>query len=110
MADRGMEVDTDHLHAGADRCIDAAGTAMAAAGRLAEKKPPAGMFGDFEAAQSYHRAVAQAHEAHVEQLNAHHRDLTGVGEKSRSGADQFTAGDVSAADALKAAGAGLEAR
>ncbi|MBI3225826.1 MAG: DUF2563 family protein [Mycolicibacterium cosmeticum] len=105
-----MEVDTDHLHAGAARCIDAAATALAAASRLAEKKPPAGMFGDFEAAQSYHRAVAQAHEAHVDQLNAHHRDLTGVGEKSHSGADQFTAADVSSADALNAAEAGLEAR
>jgi hypothetical protein len=110
MTGRGMEVDTDHLHTGADRCIDAASTALAAAGKLAETKPPAGMFGDFEAAQSFHRVVAQAHEAHVDQLHAHHRNLTGVGDKSRSGADQFTAGDAASADAFKAAVAGLEPR
>ncbi len=42
MAERGMEVDTEHLNAGADRCGDAAGTALAAAGELAEMKPAAG--------------------------------------------------------------------
>ena len=85
-------------------------TRRTAAARLAEKMPLAGMFGDFEAAQSYHRAVAQAREAHIDQLNAHHRDLTGIGDKSRSGAHQFTAGDASSADTLKAAEAGLEVR
>ena len=33
MAAESMEVDSTHLHAGADRCSDAAGTATAAAGK-----------------------------------------------------------------------------
>ncbi|MCV7356626.1 DUF2563 family protein [Mycolicibacterium fluoranthenivorans] len=105
MAERGMEVDTEHLNAGADRCGDAAGTALAAAGELAEMKPAAGMFGDFDEARMFHQAVSAAHQGHVEQFQAHHRALGDISAKSRSGADEFTATDASSADSVRAAGA-----
>lgn len=110
MAGRRMEVDTTHLHAGADRCGDAADTALAAAGKLAEKKPPTGMFGDFDEAHEFHGALTAAHQGHVEQLHDHHRALTDVGDKSRSGAEQFTAQDAASGEAVRTAGAGFDAR
>lgn len=110
MAERSMEIDTAHLHAGADRCGEAADTALAAAGKLAEKKPTAGMFGDFDEAHEFHGALTAAHQGHVEQLHGHHRALTDVGDKSRSGAEQFTAQDASSADSIRTAGSGFDAR
>ncbi|PIB79560.1 DUF2563 family protein [Mycobacterium celatum] len=108
MAEQSMEVDTAHLHAGADRCSDAAQTALTAAGKLAGKEPAAGMFGDFAEAHEFHQAVSAAHRAHVEQLHGHHRALTGIGDKSRSAAYEFTARDASSADSLRAAEAGFD--
>lgn len=110
MAEQGMEVDTAHLHAGADRCCDAAVTSSAAAGRLADKQPQAGIFGDFAEAHVFHQAVLQAHQGHVELLRAHHRMLSDIGEKSRSGAELFIASDASSANAVQAAAAGLDGR
>ncbi|MEZ0051339.1 cob(I)alamin adenosyltransferase [Mycobacterium sp. MAA66] len=107
MAEQSMEVDPAHLHAGADRCGDAAATALKAAGKLAEKKPAAGMFGDFDEAHAFHGALATAHQGHVEQLHGHHRALTDIGDKSRSGADTFTAQEASNADSLRTAEAGF---
>jgi hypothetical protein len=102
-----MEVDTAHLHAGADRCGDAAATASAAAGRLADSKPQPGVFGDFAEAHALHQAVARAHQGHVELLRTHHRVLSGIGEKSRAGAELFSANDASYADAVQDAAAGF---
>ena len=107
MAEQSMEVDTVHLHAGADRCGDAADTALAAAGKLAGKEPTSGMFGDFAEAHEFHAAVSSAHRGHVEQLQEHHRALNDIGDKSRSAANQFTTTDASSADTLRAAEAGI---
>ena len=105
----GMEVDAAHLHAGAVRCSDAASTALAAAGKLAGKEPTAGMFGDFAEAHAFHGAVSAAHQDHIEQLRVHHRALTDICDRSRSGAAKFTAADASTADSLRAAEAGFNA-
>ena len=109
MSGSSMEVDSPHLHAGAERCSDAAWAARAAAGRLAETRPMVGMFGDFDQAHSFHRAVSAAHQAHIEQLRAHHRALSDISDKSRSGADEFTARDASIADSLCATESGFDA-
>lgn len=108
MAERSMEVDAAYLHAGADRCSDAAATALAAAGQLAEKEPTAGMFGDFAEAHTFHEAISAAHRDHVENFRGQHRRLTDISAKSRSGAAQFTAQDDSTADSLRAAEAGFD--
>lgn len=108
MAEQSMEVDTAHLHAGADRCSDAAQTALAAAGKLAGKVPTVGMFGDFAEAHEFHEALSAAHQGHIEQLHGHHRALTEISDKSRSAAHEFTARDASAADSLQAAEAGFD--
>jgi Protein of unknown function (DUF2563) len=110
MAESSMEVDPTHLHAGAERCSDAAEAALAAAGKLAGKKPAAGMFGDFAEADEFHGAVSAAHQSHVEQLHDHHRALNDVGDKSRSAATEFTAQDASAADSLRATESGFGTR
>lgn len=109
MAESSMEVDTVHLHAGADRCNDAAGTALAAAGNLAQKKPTMGMFGNLDEANDFHQTVSAAHQSQVEQLHAHHRALTDISDKSRSGAGEFAAGDATNADSLRAAESGFDA-
>jgi uncharacterized protein DUF2563 len=103
MAVHTLEVDATHLHAGAERCVDAAGIAMAGAGNLEGKSPTAGMFGDFPAAHAFHGALATAHQAHVDRLHDHHRALTDIGDKSRSAAYEFTARDVAEADSVHAA-------
>ena len=107
MSGRGMEVDPAHLHAGADRCVDAADTALAGAGRLEGTTPAAGIFGDFAAAHDFHEALSAAHSAHVDLLQGHHRALTDVGDKSRSAANDFIAQDALSADSLRAAEAGF---
>ena len=107
MTGRSMEVDTAHLRAGASHCGDAAAMALAAAGKLAGKAPTAGIFGDFAEAHAFHQAVSAAHQGHVEQLNGHHRALTDIGDQSLSAARQFAVRDVSAADSLRAAEAGI---
>ena len=109
MAEPGMEVDTGHLHAGVGRCNDAARTALVAADKLAGKEPTVGMFGDFAEAHAFHGAVLAARQDHIEQLRAHHRALTDIGDKSRSGAAKFTAADASTADSLQAAESGFDA-
>jgi hypothetical protein len=109
MTRTSMEVDSRHLHAGADRCADAASAAQAAAGKLAAMEPMVGMFGDFAEAHAFHEAITTAHQGHIEQLRAHHRALTDISDKSRSGADEFTAQDASAADSLRAAESGFDA-
>mgnify|MGYP000243367417 FL=1 len=103
MAERSMEVDPAHLHAGATRCHEAAETALSAAGELGGKKPTAGMFGDFDEAHAFHQALTTAHQGHVEQLQGHHSALTDIGDKSRSGAHTFTAAEASNAETLRAA-------
>lgn len=108
MVERSMEVDTAHLHAGAERCTDAAQTALAAAGKLAGKKPTAGMFGDFAEAHEFHEALSAAHQGHIEQLRGHHRALTDISDKSRSAAHEFTARDASSADSLRTAETGFD--
>lgn len=103
VAGHSLEVDVTHLHAGADRCADAAGIALSGAGNLAAKSPSEGMFGDFAAAHAFHGALAAAHRAHVELLHDHHRSLTDISDKSRSAADEFMAQDASGAESLRAA-------
>jgi len=110
VAERSMEVDTAHLHAAADRCEDAARMALAAADKLAGKQPTAGMFGDFDEAHGFHRAIAAAHQGHIEQFSSHHRALSGISDKSRSAAYEFTARDGSTADSLRATEAGFGTR
>jgi hypothetical protein len=102
-----MELDTEQLRAGANHCQDAAGMATSAAGKLADKTPAEGIFGDFAEARAFHGALSAVHQDHVERMRGHDRALTEISDKSRSAAVQFTAGDVSSADALRAAGAGV---
>jgi hypothetical protein len=103
-----MTVDTHLLTAGAARCGDAAGMAVAGAKKLADKLPSAGIFGDFAEAYAFHDAVAAAHQGHVEQLLEHHRVLTTVGENCHTAANTFTATDTAGADSLRTAEAGFE--
>ena len=108
MVVHSLEVDVTHLHAGADRCVDAAGIALSGAGNLESKSPTAGIFGDFPAAHAFHGALATAHQSHVERLQEHHRSLTDISDKSRSAADEFTAQDASGAESVQAAEARID--
>jgi hypothetical protein len=108
MAEQRMDVDTAHLRAGALRCGDAAVTALAAAGKLAEANPVAGVFGDFPEAHAFHRALLVAHRGHVDALRGHHRALTEIADKTHHATDAFVAQDASAADSVRATTAGFD--
>lgn len=60
------------------------------------------MFGDFEAADSFHTAVTAAHGQHVKNLQGHSETLTSVGTKAHHAANGFTNMDQNNAEELKA--------
>jgi Protein of unknown function (DUF2563) len=83
-----MHANTDGLHAGANQSYSAADHADAGHGALSRNAVAAGIFGDFDAAHSFHEAASNAHTQHVTRLK-HHIDRLGVvGDKAhRAGAD-----------------------
>lgn len=97
MSEGEIEVNAAGLNAGGDFCQYAAGSARRAANRLGEASVASGIFGDFAEAQSFHSALQTAHQAHVEQLGAHHVSLTGLSGKAGTAATAFTNTDESAA-------------
>jgi hypothetical protein len=83
-----MQVNTDGLHAGANQSYDAADHADAGHGTLSRAAVASGIFGDFDAAHSFHGAVTDAHTHHVSRLDGHTRRLGTVGDKAhKAGAD-----------------------
>jgi hypothetical protein len=96
-----MFVNTSSLHLGAnasDRAGDLAGTG---ADRLFMAGLTAGMFGNFQAANSFHDAVGGAKEHHTTKLNEHKEALTGIATKVRAVAAEFTDMDNANAQRLR---------
>lgn len=93
---RGLEVQPDELDAGADATTYAAGLANKAVAKLDGAELPHGMFGDFDAAHSFHGIVASAHGRHVEQLNGHRSTLTSTSEKVYHLSREFRTADGTA--------------
>ncbi|PBA33157.1 hypothetical protein CKJ65_00400 [Mycobacterium intracellulare] len=85
-----MFVNTEQLHSGGNQSHRAGGHAQEGADHLAGGTLESGMFGDFEAADSFHTAVTAAHGQHVKNLQGHSETLTGVGTKAHHAANGFT--------------------
>jgi hypothetical protein len=84
-----MFVDTDLLRMGADFSQSAGAIAQRGADRLASTQPTAGVFGDFDAAHGYHRALCRAHDSHVTTMQGHRAEFDSLAEKATSAAAIF---------------------
>ncbi|MEE3751837.1 DUF2563 family protein [Mycobacterium intracellulare] len=97
-----MFVNTEQLHSGGNQSHRAGGHAQEGADHLAGGTLASGMFGDFEAADSFHNAVTAAHGQHVKNLQGHSETLTSVGTKAHHAANGFTNMDQHNAAELRA--------
>jgi hypothetical protein len=87
-------VDMVMLHSGATDSSRAGEHAQTGNNQLARAPLPAGMFGDFEAAQTFLETVTAAHAHHVRTLESHREFFNGIGRSARSAANEFTAMEV----------------
>jgi hypothetical protein len=78
------------LHSGATDSGLAGEHAQTGGDHLAGASPAAGMFGDFNAAHAFHGTVTEARTHHVEGLQRHQEFLTGIDQKARQAATNFT--------------------
>lgn len=85
-----MFVDTGMLHSGATDSQRAGKHAQDGANHLSRSLLPAGMFGDFAAADTFHQAISTAHVHHVATLRQHHKALTDISDKAHHAATDFT--------------------
>ncbi|MEB3031642.1 DUF2563 family protein [[Mycobacterium] nativiensis] len=96
-----MHVIPQALRTGANVSDDAGGHANTGAQRLGLAGVTTGMFGDFEAAHSFHTALGTAKDGHRDALAAHHENLTGIAENVRTAATTFTNMDNHNAELLR---------
>jgi hypothetical protein len=84
-----MWVEPDVLKDGADVSRNAGKMAQSGADALAQASIPVGLFGDFDAAHTFHSKLTAGHESHVRAMRGNHRTLTDVGDKAHSAATSF---------------------
>lgn len=89
------------LRAAADRTYQAAGFANDAAQRLSASPVQAGIFGAFDAAESFHRALSGAHSNHELALRRQTVGLGGLGDAAHTVASAFTGMEDRNAAALR---------
>lgn len=102
-----MRVDTAFLRMGADFSDSAGATVRRGADAFGSAAPPAGVFGDFEDAEQFHRAVAQAQTKYAHSMRNHHSTLSVLAEKAANAAQAFTEQDEQCAVALESAHRGV---
>jgi len=98
-----MYVDTDLLHMGAEFSRSAGSIVQRGATQLASTQLSAGIFGDFDAAHSFHSALTTAHQAHVATMNSHRVGFDTLAEKANAAATTFVAQDSQSSSDLTAA-------
>lgn len=84
-----MHVNTDGLRTGANTTYTAADHTYDGKTTLSRASVPSGIFGDFEAARSFHQAVSTAHHNHVTRIDDHADRLGTIGEKAHCAAADF---------------------
>jgi hypothetical protein len=97
-----MIVDITGLHSGAATSYGAARHAHEGAERLRRANLPAGVFGDFAAADGYHDAVSRAHDRHLHTMRYHQAGLGALGDKAHHAAAAFAEMEEQNASALRA--------
>lgn len=84
-----MQVNPLSLRTGANVSDDAGGHANTGAHRLNVAGVTAKMFGDFDAARSFHTALGSAKDRHRDALQNHHQNLIGIAGNVRTAATSF---------------------
>ena len=102
-----MKVEPELLHAGAAVTHAAAERIASGANRLASACLPRGMFGNFDAAHSFHSSIQAHHWNHVSLMRQHDRVLTNIGDKAHAAGHHFTRTEEENAAAVTAVGRGL---
>jgi hypothetical protein len=103
-----MRVEPDVLKDGADVSRNAGQIVGSGADALAQAPIPSGIFGDFDAAHTFHSSLAAGHRTHVQAMRGNHRTLTDVGDKALKAAVSFSETEASnraAIDAVPGQGA-----
>jgi Protein of unknown function (DUF2563) len=85
-----MWVEPELLNSGGDVARSAGKRVLGGAATLAAAPIGAGIFGDFDAARSFHQRLSQHHIGQVTKMRNNHRTLTDVGQKAKTGAGLFT--------------------
>ena len=99
-----MFVDTDLLRMGAEFSQSAGEIVRRGADEFASASLPAGIFGDFEAANHFHTALGRAHEAQTATMRSHRVHLDGLAGKANTGAAAFVRQDEAAEASVRSAG------
>jgi Protein of unknown function (DUF2563) len=86
-----MWVEPDVLKDGADVSRNAGKMARSGADALDQVSIPAGMFGDFDAADAFHSKLTAGHRSHVMAMRGNHQTLSEVGERAHQAAISFEA-------------------
>jgi len=97
-----VEVDPHLLRAGATMAQDAGRHIGSGADQLAQAQLPAGMFGDFAAAQAFHAALSGHHTQNVQLMRDHHSTLSATGTKAHAAAAAFVETDECNAEVIRA--------
>jgi hypothetical protein len=92
---------------GADFSRSAGTIAQRGATEFESTQVSAGIFGDFEAAHSFHQALTAAHHVHCSTMAGHPVKLVGLAEKATCAAAEFQLTDKQCADDVAAAGSAL---
>lgn len=99
-----FEVNAGLLHCGGDSSEFAGAAAKKAATRLAETSPAQGIFGDFDAANTFQQALTTARDDHVQRSHDHDARLRGISGTAQTGAWAVTNTDGNSADAIGSVG------
>ncbi|MGW0157782.1 DUF2563 family protein [Mycobacterium sp. NPDC003323] len=103
-----MILDTDLLRMGADYSNSAASIVRRGASQFSEAQARSGIFGDFDAANSFQATLSAAQKSHVEAMTLHSTELDALAVKANVAATTFVTGDETAAEALTTAGDTLD--
>lgn len=98
-----MFVDSDLLRMGAGFSRSAGTIAARGADRFASAQLTTGVFGDFDAAHGFHRALCRAHEAYVATMQGHTAKLEALADQANAGAAMFIAQDQASQSAVDSA-------
>lgn len=98
-----MIVDTDLLRMGAAFSQSAGEIVQRGAGKFASSSVKSGVFGDFDAAHGFYRALCLAHEAHAVNMQGHHSAFEALANDASTAASAFLHQDEASGSALNAA-------
>jgi hypothetical protein len=85
-----MWVEPELLHSGGDVALSAGKRVLGGAQALSAAPIGSSIFGDFDAARSFHQRLSEHRTNRVEAMQGNHRTLTDVGQKVQAGSAWFT--------------------